>query len=160
MGQIPLYYAHKNTGRPFNREAFAKFKSNYLDVENEPLFPFGYGLSYTNFSYSNLTLSSNSMRAGEKITATITITNSGNYDGEETVQLYTRDLVGSITRPVKELKAFQKIFLKKGESKVVSFTISPEDLKFYNANLQWVNEPGEFIVMIGTDSQDVKQKSL
>ncbi len=158
MGQIPLYYAHKNTGRPFNREAFAKFKSNYLDVENEPLFPFGYGLSYTNFSYSNLTLSSNSMRAGEKITATITITNSGNYDGEETVQLYTRDLVGSITRPVKELKAFQKIFLKKGESKVVSFTISPEDLKFYNANLQWVNEPGEFIVMIGTDSQDVKEK--
>lgn len=157
VGQIPLYYNHKNTGRPFNHEPFAKFKSNYLDVENEPLFPFGYGLSYTRFSYSDLTLSSNSLRKGEKITATLTLTNSGNYDGEETVQLYIRDLVGSVTRPVKELKAFQKIFLKKGESKTVSFTITPEDLKFYNANLQWVNEPGAFVVMVGTDSRNVKE---
>ncbi len=160
VGQIPLYYAHKNTGRPFNREAFAKFKSNYLDVENEPLFPFGFGLSYTKFSYSDLTLSSNSMRAGEKITVTITVTNSGNYDGEETVQLYIRDMVGTVTRPVKELKSFQKIFLKKGESKTVSFTISNEDLKFYNADLKWVSEPGEFELMIGTDSQQTKSRKF
>lgn len=160
VGQIPVYYSHKNTGRPFNKEAFAKFKSNYLDVENEPLFPFGYGLSYTNFQYSDLTLSSTTLRKGEEITATITVTNSGNYDGEETVQLYTRDMVGSITRPVKELKAFQKIFLKKGESKTINFTIIPDDLKFYNANLQWVNEPGEFVVMVGTDSQNVKEKKF
>jgi beta-glucosidase len=160
VGQIPLYYAHKNTGRPFNQEPFAKFKSNYLDVENEPLYPFGFGLSYTQFSYSDLSLSSNSMRAGEKITATITVTNSGNYDGEETVQLYIRDLVGSVTRPVKELKSFQKIFLKKGESKTVSFTISNEDLKFYNADLKWVSEPGEFEVMVGTDSQQTKSKKF
>ncbi len=160
VGQIPLYYAHKNTGRPFNHEPFAKFKSNYLDVENEPLYPFGFGLSYTQFSYSDLSLSSNSMRAGEKITATITVTNSGNYDGEETVQLYIRDMVGSVTRPVKELKSFQKIFLKKGESKTVSFTISNEDLKFYNADLKWVSEPGEFEVMVGTDSQQTKSKKF
>lgn len=160
VGQVPLYYAHKNTGRPFNHEPFAKFKSNYLDVENEPLFPFGFGLSYTTFSYSDLSLSSNSMRAGEKITATITVTNSGNYDGEETVQLYIRDMVGSVTRPVKELKSFRKIFLKKGESKTVSFTISNEDLKFYNADLKWVSEPGEFEVMIGTDSQKVKSQKF
>lgn len=160
VGQIPLYYAHKNTGRPFNHEPFAKFKSNYLDVENEPLYPFGFGLSYTQFSYSDLSLSSNSMRAGEKITATIKVTNSGNYDGEETVQLYIRDLVGSVTRPVKELKSFQKIFFKKGESKTVSFTISNEDLKFYNADLKWVSEPGEFEVMVGTDSQQTKSKKF
>lgn len=158
VGQIPVYYSHKNTGRPFNHEPFAKFKSNYLDVENEPLYPFGFGLSYTTFSYSDLTLSSNSMRTTDKITATITVTNTGNYDGEETVQLYIRDLVGSVTRPVKELKSFQKIWLKKGESKTVSFTITNEDLKFYNAQLKWVSEPGEFVVMVGGDSYHVKQK--
>lgn len=158
VGQIPVYYSHKNTGRPFNHEPFAKFKSNYLDVENEPLYPFGFGLSYTTFSYSDLTLSSNSMHTTDKITATITVTNTGNYDGEETVQLYIRDLVGSVTRPVKELKSFQKIWLKKGESKTVSFTITNEDLKFYNAQLKWVSEPGEFVVMVGGDSYHVKQK--
>lgn len=158
VGQIPVYYSHKNTGRPFNLEPSAKFKSNYLDVSNEPLFPFGFGLSYTKFEYSDLSLSSNSMRNGEKITATITVSNTGNYDGEETVQLYIRDMVGSITRPVKELKSFQKVFLKKGESKSVVFTITPEDLKFYNSNLKWVNEPGEFKVMVGSNSANTKEK--
>lgn len=160
VGQIPVYYSHKNTGRPFNLEPSAKFKSNYLDVSNEPLFPFGFGLSYTKFEYSDLSLSSNSMRNGEKITATITVSNTGNYDGEETVQLYIRDMVGSITRPVKELKSFQKIFLKKGESKSVVFTITPEDLKFYNSSLKWVNEPGEFKVMVGPNSVNTKEKGF
>lgn len=160
VGQVPVYYSHKNTGRPFNHEPFAKFKSNYLDVENEPLYPFGFGLSYTKFSYSDLSLSSNTMRASEKITATVTVTNTGNYDGEETVQLYIRDVVGSVTRPVKELKSFQKIWLKKGESKTVSFSIGHDDLKFYNASLKWVSEPGEFVVMVGPDSQQTKNKSF
>ncbi len=160
VGQIPVYYSHKNTGRPFNLEPSAKFKSNYLDVSNEPLFPFGFGLSYTKFEYSDLSLSSNSLRNGEKITATITVSNTGNYDGEETVQLYIRDMVGSITRPVKELKSFQKVFLKKGESKSVVFTITPEDLKFYNGSLKWVNEPGEFKVMVGSNSANTKEKGF
>ena len=160
VGQIPVYYSHKNTGRPFNLEPSAKFKSNYLDVSNEPLFPFGFGLSYTKFEYSDLSLSNNSMRNGEKITATITVSNTGNYDGEETVQLYIRDMVGSITRPVKELKSFQKVFLKKGESKSVVFTITPEDLKFYNGSLKWVNEPGEFKVMVGSNSANTKEKGF
>src|SRR5205085_4157025 len=107
VGQIPIYYNHKNTGRPFNGEQFAKFKSNYLDISNDPLFPFGFGLSYTNFSYSDLSVSKALMSPSETIEAKITVTNSGNYDGEETVQLYIRDMVGSITSPVKELKGFQ-----------------------------------------------------
>ncbi len=160
VGQVPIYYSHKNTGRPFNHEPSAKFKSNYLDVENEPLFPFGYGLSYTQFSYSDITLSSNTLRNGEKLTVKVTVSNTGNFDGEETVQLYTRDMVGSVTRPVKELKGFQKVFLKKGESREVVFTITPEDLKFYNSSLKWVSEPGEFRVMVGTNSADTKEKSF
>ncbi|MFN3664717.1 MAG: beta-glucosidase BglX [Sediminibacterium sp.] len=160
VGQIPIYYSHKNTGRPFNLEPSAKFKSNYLDVSNEPLYPFGYGLSYTQFSYGDINLSSNNLSNGQKITATVTVSNIGNYDGEETVQLYIRDMVGSVTRPVKELKGFQKIFLKKGESKTVAFTITPEDLKFYNSNLKWVNETGEFKLMIGPDSEHTKEKGF
>lgn len=160
VGQIPIYYSHKNTGRPFNLEPSAKFKSNYLDVSNEPLYPFGYGLSYTQFSYGDINLSSNNLSNGQKITATVTVSNIGNYDGEETVQLYIRDMVGSVTRPVKELKGFQKIFLKKGESKTVAFIITPEDLKFYNSNLKWVNETGEFKLMIGPDSEHTKEKGF
>lgn len=157
VGQIPIYYNHKNTGRPFNGETFSKFKSNYLDIPNEPLFPFGYGLSYTTFSYGDLSISKSQISASDKLEAKITVTNTGNYDGEETVQLYIQDLVGSVTRPVKELKGFQKIFLKKGESKEVSFMITTNDLKFYNKDLKYVFEPGEFKVYVGSNSRDVKE---
>lgn len=160
VGQVPVYYNHKNTGRPFNHEPSAKFKSDYLDVENEPLYPFGYGLSYTKFAYSDLSLSSETMRAADKLTVKVVVSNTGNYDGEETVQLYTRDVTGSVTRPVKELKAFQKVFLRKGERKEVIFTLTVEDLKFYNADLKWVYEPGEFRVMVGGDSENVMERKF
>jgi beta-glucosidase len=157
VGQVPIYYSHKSTGRPLEEgKWFSKFRSNYLDVTNEPLYPFGYGLSYTTFSYGDIKLSAPSFKAGESIKATITVTNTGKYEGKEVVQLYTRDMVGSITRPVKELKSFQKISLKPGESREVTFTISAEDLKFYNAELQYVAEPGDFKLFIGTNSRDVK----
>lgn len=156
-GQIPLYYNHKNTGRPLAEgKTFEKFRSNYLDVTNHPVYPFGYGLSYTTFSYSDVTLSSTNINARGELTANVTVTNTGKYDGSETVQLYIRDIVGSVTRPVKELKGFEKVFLKAGESKNVSFKITPELLKFYNYNLEYVFEPGDFDVMIGGNSRDVK----
>ena len=158
VGQIPLFYNHKNTGRPLQEGRwFEKFRSNYLDVSNEPLYPFGYGLSYTTFAYSDIQLSSTEMSADGELTATVTVTNTGSRDGAEVVQLYIRDLVGSVTRPVKELKGFEKIFLKAGESRKVSFSITPELLKFYNYDLQFVCEPGDFDVMIGGNSRDVKK---
>ena len=158
VGQIPLFYNHKNTGRPLQEGRwFEKFRSNYLDVSNEPLYPFGYGLSYTTFAYSDIHLSSTEMSADGELTATVTVTNTGSRDGAEVVQLYIRDLVGSVTRPVKELKGFEKIFLKAGESRKVSFSIPPELLKFYNYDLQFVCEPGDFDVMIGGNSRDVKK---
>lgn len=157
VGQIPLFYNHKNTGRPLAQgNWFEKFRSNYLDVTNEPLYPFGYGLSYTQFDYSDVKLNSSEMDNNGEITATVTVTNSGKYDGDEVVQLYIRDLVGSVTRPVKELKDFERVTIKAGESKDISFKITPETLKFYNADLEFVNEPGEFDVMIGGNSRDVK----
>ena len=164
VGQVPIYYNHKNTGRPLSQEKtekgeFEKFRSNYLDVANTPLYPFGYGLSYTTFSYSPVKLSSLKMEKGGKIEASVNVTNTGNFDGKEVVQLYIRDLVGSSTRPVKELKGFQKVMLKKGETKTLTFTISVEDLKFYNFNLDYVAEPGQFEVFIGTNS-DTKNKIL
>ncbi len=154
VGQIPIYYSHKNTGRPLgNSEGkFEKFRSNYIDERNEPLYPFGYGLSYTTFSYENLKLSTTKLNENETLEVSVTVKNTGNYDGKEVVQLYTRDLVGSITRPVKELKGFQKIFLKKGESKTVTFKLTVEDLKFYNYDLDFVAEPGDFEVFVGTNS--------
>lgn len=161
VGQIPLYYAHKNTGRPLKEGRwFEKFRSNYLDVSNDPLYPFGYGLSYTSFSYSDVKLDKTSMNINGEITATVTVTNTGKYDGSEVVQLYLRDLVGSVTRPVKELKGFEEIFLKAGESKEVSFKINSELLKFYNYNLDYVCEPGDFDVMIGGNSRDVKKATF
>ncbi|PZX94633.1 beta-glucosidase BglX [Flavobacterium aquariorum] len=154
VGQLPIYYAHKNTGRPLsNTEGkFEKFRSNYLDERNEPLFPFGYGLSYTNFDYSNLKISSDKMNSNGKVNVGIEVANTGNYDGKETVQMYIRDVVGSVTRPVRELKGFQKIALKKGEKQTVTFEISAEDLKFYNSDLQFVAEPGQFEVFVGGNS--------
>ncbi len=155
LGQVPIFYNHKNTGRPSGPNS-PKFQSNYLDAPNTPLFPFGYGLSYTSFSYGDISISKTNPKGNEKITASITVTNTGKYDGEEVVQLYIRDVVGTNTRPLKELKGFQKINLKTGESKTVSFSISPADLKFYNHNLKYDWEPGEFHIMIGGNSDDVK----
>ena len=161
VGQVPIYYAHKNTGRPLGEgKWFEKFRSNYLDVSNDPLYPFGYGLSYTTFSYSDVKLSSASLKGNQTLTASVTVTNTGTRDGKETVQLYIRDLVGSITRPVKELKGFQKIALKAGESRTVTFSITPNDLKFYNGDLKYDWEPGEFSIMIGASSRDVKSANV
>ena len=156
VGQIPLYYNHLLTGRPVFGNNFEKYRSNYLDEVNSPLYPFGYGLSYTSFSYSDIELSSSSMNANGEIKASVTVTNIGKVEGKETVQLYLRDLVASISRPIKELKGFDKIILKAGESKTVTFTITPEMLKFYNSNLDYVLESGDFELMIGANSQDVK----
>ena len=158
VGQVPIYYNHKNTGRPLAEgKWFQKFRSNYLDVSNEPLYPFGFGLSYTNFTYSDITLSRKAIKLTETLTATVTITNSGAVAGKEVVQLYLRDIVASITRPVKELKGFQKIALQPGESKKVSFTISVNDLKFYNYDLKFAAEPGDFKLFIGGNSRDLKE---
>jgi beta-glucosidase len=161
VGQVPIYYNHKNTGRPLEAgKWFQKFRSNYLDVSNDPLYPFGFGLSYTQFTYGDLQLSSNSLKGNQALKASITITNSGSKDGKEVVQLYIRDVVGSTTRPVKELKGFQKIELKAGETKTATFNITPEDLKYYNYDLKYDWEPGEFIIMIGGNSRDVKSGSV
>lgn len=161
VGQIPLYYNHLNTGRPLEAgKWFSKFRSNYLDIDNDPLYPFGYGLSYTTFRYGDLQLSNNSMNERGKITASVTVTNTGNYDADEIVQMYIRDMVGSVARPVKELKGFERIHLKKGESRTVSFDITAEQLKFYNSALNWVCEPGEFEVMVGGNSRDVQTKKF
>ena len=161
VGQIPLYYNHLNTGRPLGAgKWFSKFRSNYLDIDNDPLYPFGYGLSYTTFRYGDLQLSNNSMNERGKITASVTVTNTGNYDADEIVQMYIRDMVGSVARPVKELKGFERIHLKKGESRTVSFDITAEQLKFYNSALNWVCEPGEFEVMVGGNSRDVQTKKF
>lgn len=154
VGQVPIYYNMKNTGRPIpETNPKEDYKSNYIDVPNSPLFSFGYGLSYTQFTYSNLTLSSKTLNANGTLEASVTITNSGNMDGHEIVQLYIHDKVGSVTRPMKELKGFKKIFLKKGESKKVSFSISIEDLKFYNSDMIFGVEPGEFEIAIAPNSE-------
>jgi beta-glucosidase len=157
VGQIPVYYNHLNTGRPYHPGDSPKFKSDYLDVSNDPLYPFGYGLSYTTFDYSDITLSNKTLKPGAGITASVNVSNTGKLAGKETVQLYIRDMVGSIARPVKELKGFQQITLTPGETKKVSFSISVNDLKFYNNDLKYVYEPGDFKVFIGTNSKDVKE---
>ena len=157
VGQIPIYYNHKNTGRPLTDiNKWEKFRTAYLDSPNLPLFPFGFGLSYTTFTYSDVNVSSKNLRGHGKLTASVTLTNTGKYDGAEVVQLYVRDLVGQNTRPLKELKGFQKVMLKAGESKSVSFDITPEDFKYYNHELKFDWESGNFEIMIGGNSQDVK----
>ncbi len=158
VGQVPMYYSQKNTGRPLAKDAwFQKFRSNYLDVSNEPLYPFGYGLSYTKFEYAAVKLDKSSIHKSDKLKVSVTVKNNGNFDGEEVVQLYLQDLVGSQTRPVKELKGFQKIFIEKGKSKEVEFIIEEEDLRFYNQQLEFVSEPGKFKVYVGTNSRDVQE---
>lgn len=160
VGQIPVYYNHKNTGRPYHNESFAKFKSNYLDVPNDPLYPFGYGLSYTTFSYSDVQLSKKVLTGNETLQASVTVTNTGKYAGEEVVQWYISDPVASVTRSVKDLKHFEKIALQPGEQKTVTFNITPNDLKFYNSDLKYDWEPGEFIIQAGTNSQEVHSASV
>ncbi|HYJ64852.1 MAG TPA: glycoside hydrolase family 3 N-terminal domain-containing protein, partial [Parafilimonas sp.] len=156
-GQIPIYYNHFKTGRPATSDSDRFYRSAYIDLSIYPKYAFGFGLSYTSFSYGDITLSDSIVHTNKPITAKITVTNNGNYDGEETVQLYIQDVVGSVVRPVKELKGFQKIFLKKGESRQVSFTININMLRFYNDQLQYIYEPGDFKIYIGTNSQDVKE---
>jgi beta-glucosidase len=160
VGQIPVYYNHLNTGRPFDGTGYPKFRSNYLDLSNDPLYPFGFGLSYTRFSYGDLSLSQKTLHPGEKLQARITLSNTGNFDGEETVQCYIRDLAATVSQPVKELKAFQKVYLKKGESRDLVFTLSVDDLRFYDSNLKSVYEPGDFQVFVGGNSRDLKQASF
>lgn len=159
-GQIPIYYNHYNTGRPAKNNTDRNYVSAYIDLDNDPAYPFGFGLSYTTFQYSDVNVSATQLKGNQTLTASVALTNSGNYDGEEVVQLYIRDLVGKVVRPVKELKGFQKIFLKKGESKTISFNITPEDLKFFDDELNFDWESGEFDIMIGTNSAQVQTKRV
>ncbi len=167
VGQIPIYYAHKNTGRPLEGEWFQKFRTNYLDVSNEPLYPFGFGLSYSSFNYGPLELNSEELSGNETLTVSVDLTNNSEIDGKEVVQLYIRDLVGTITRPVKELKDFKKVMVPAGETVNVTFSITTDDLKFYKYDLKrsdqsmiydW--EPGEFIIMVGSNSADVQSQTV
>lgn len=157
-GQIPIYYNHFNTGRPAPNETATNYVSAYIDLKNSPKFPFGYGLSYTTFNYSDLQLSKKVMKKNETITVSFTLTNSGKFDGEEVVQLYLKDQVGSVVRPVKELRDFQKVFLKARASQKITFTIDKEKLAFYNAKLEWEPEPGTFEVQLGSSSTDIRLK--
>ena len=159
LGQIPIYYNHLNTGRPVPEGVteYRKYQSNYIDVRNDPLYPFGYGMSYTTFEYGKPRLSATTMKADGSITLTVNVRNSGNRDGDEVVQLYIHDMVATIARPVKELKGFERISLKAGESRDVTFTINADMLKFYNSNLQYVAEPGDFEAMVGGNSRDVQK---
>lgn len=161
VGQIPLYYAAKNTGRPLlEGRWFEKFRSNYLDVDNDPLYPFGYGLSYTTFEYGPVSLSAAEVAEGGSVTAEVTVKNTGDVAGKEVVQMYIQDVVGSTTRPVRELKGFEKIYLEPGESRTVTFEITPELMSHYNSDLEFVAEPGEFIVSVGTDSRTKNSASF
>lgn len=165
LGQVPIYYNHKNTGRPLNPQKvekceYERFRANYMDECNTPLYPFGYGLSYTSFTYSEPRVSKERPKGNDKLQVSVDVSNTGSYDGAEVVQLYVRDLVGSNTRPVKELKGFEKVLLKKGETKTVTFSLTPEDLKFYDHKLNYEWEEGEFDIMVGTNSAEVKSKRI
>ncbi len=159
VGQVPIYYSQKNTGRP-SEPSGPKFQSNYLDAPNTPLFPFGFGLTYTTFSYGDLVINTVNLKGNQTLKASMTVKNTGNRKAKETVQLYIRDLVGSITRPLKELKGFQQIVLEPGESRIVTFDITPKDLMFYNADLKYDWEAGDFQIMIGSNSRDLKMANL
>lgn len=161
VGQIPLAYNHKNTGRPYpDNTPYARFSSNYMDVDNSPLYPFGYGLSYTTYEYGDVVLSSSTMQMDGEVTVSVKVTNTGTRDGKETVQLYIHDVYSTSTRPVKELRQFKQIDLKAGESSIVSFRLTAEDLKYYNHELQYVCEPGDFEIMAGPNSRDTRKAVL
>ncbi|HRH34222.1 MAG TPA: fibronectin type III-like domain-contianing protein, partial [Catalimonadaceae bacterium] len=160
VGQIPVYYNRFKTGRPFEGATDPNWKSRYRDMPNDPLFPFGFGLSYTRFDFSDFKLSSPTTTRGGSVTASVTVTNSGKFEGEEVVQLYIRDLVASSIRPVKELKGFEKISLKPGESKTVQFTLSDKDLSFFDNDGNPVLEPGIFHIFVGPDSKNTSQLNL
>lgn len=161
VGQIPLYYNHMNTGRPLpEHQWFQKFRSNYLDVSNQPVYPFGYGLSYTTFTYGKMRLSDTALKGNTTVNITVPVTNTGDRDGQEIVQLYIRDLVGSVARPVSQLKGFKKVFIPKGKTVDVDFTVSPEDLKFYNSSLQYDWEAGDFEIMTGPNSEDLQVQKV
>ncbi|WP_213279154.1 beta-glucosidase BglX [Chryseobacterium indologenes] len=159
-GQIPVYYNHYNTGRPAKNNTDRNYVSAYIDLDNDPKYPFGYGLSYTDFKYSDMVLSATSLTGNQTLNISVTVSNTGKYDGEEVVQLYIRDLFGKVVRPVKELKGFQKVFIKKGESKKIDFKLTPEDLKFFDDELNFDWEGGEFDIMVGTSSQSVQTKRI
>lgn len=161
VGQLPLYYNHKNTGRPHPDTAdYRKFVSCYIDEVNAPLYPFGFGLSYTTFEYGAMSLSASKMPLNGSVTASVTVTNTGAVAGDEIVQLYIHDIFATSTRPVKEVKGFRKVHLSPGESIVVKFALSAQDLSYYNHELEWVCEPGEFEVMIGPNSRDTQSVML
>jgi beta-glucosidase len=160
VGQIPIYYNHKNTGRPFNGDPHSKYLSRYLDVPNSPLFPFGFGLSYTTFSYGNVRLSQPSLGMKDTLTATVRVVNTGTRAGEETVQLYVSQPVATVTRSVEDLRGFEKIGLQPGEAREVSFNIAPEDLKFYNGDLVYDWEPGDFVIRIGANSSRLNSAAV
>ena len=159
LGQVPVYYNAKNTGRPIYLPN-DKYKSKYIDSPNDPLFPFGYGLSYTTFEYSDITLSTTELSANGELTAKVVVKNTGKYDGEEVVQMYVRDLVGSVTRPVKELKGFEKVMIKAGESKEITFKITPDMLAFHRIDMTYGTEPGDYKLYIGGNSRDVKESGF
>jgi beta-glucosidase len=160
VGQIPIYYNHKNTGRPYMGDPGSKFVSRYLDVPNDPLYVFGYGLSYTTFSYGDVKLSKTALAGQEPLLASINLTNTGKYAGEETVQLYLSQPVASVTRSVEDLRGFQKVRLLPGEIREVTFEITTDDLKFYTGNLNYDWEPGKFIIRIGGNSSQVKSATV
>ncbi|MFZ9011145.1 MAG: fibronectin type III-like domain-contianing protein, partial [Anaerohalosphaeraceae bacterium] len=152
VGQIPIYYNLKNTGRPILEDE--RFTTKYIDCPNTPLLPFGHGLSYTTFAYSNLKIENPKVKIPGTIQISADVTNTGSVPGHEVVQLYTRDLVGSVTRPVKELKGFERIYLKPGETQTVPFDLSTSDLKFYDVNMKDTVEPGDFNVWVGPNSTE------
>jgi beta-glucosidase len=160
VGQIPLYYNHKNTGRPYRGNPLVRYESRYLDVPNTPLYPFGFGLSYTTFSYSEVTLNKRSLKGGDTLEATVDVTNTGRRAGEETVQLYITEVAASVTRSVEDLRGFQKIKLKAGEKRKVSFRIMPQDLKFFNSRLDYDWEPGTFFIRIGSNSSELNSAAV
>jgi beta-glucosidase len=160
IGQLPVYYAHLNTGRPYSPKKEGNYTSHYFEETNGPLFPFGYGLSYTQFDVSDIRLSATELPRKGKLTASVTVSNTGKVAGATVVQLYLRDVAASIGRPVKELKGFEKVMLQPGEEKVVTFALREEDLKFFNPQLKYAAEAGEFKLMIGLDSETLKETSF